>query len=74
MTTSKESQAFRLVTIAILAVFMAGILFIIFKDAKNNPHTFKKFSYPEEIDTAKPGDLLQVERVTEDSIYLGFKK
>lgn len=73
METLNEDKLFRIVTIIILGLLAASTLYIIFRDAKNNPYTFKKLSYPEEIGIAKPGDILQVERVTKDSIYIGFK-
>ncbi len=39
---------------------------------KHNPVN-KTIDLPEEIQLAKPNDILKVERVTEDSIIIGFK-
>lgn len=70
---NQETSLFKLALTVTLFAFALFVAIVIYTNDTSEQFTDKKFSFPEEISEAKAGSLLKVERVTEDSIYLGFK-
>lgn len=71
---TRETRIFILFLTAIIMMFVIFAVVTIQTAKITAYYTNKHISLPEEIELAKCGDVLQVEKVTTDSIYLGFKK
>jgi len=74
LTINQKNQALKIVLLLYVIVLIGILIGIIFKPKIYSNKTVQyKIDLPEEISLAKTNDTLYINKITKDSIYLGFK-